>query len=240
MRPTTITGILTRFDAVQVLTAEARLTRTFPGGPITALFIARQGPDAAELGRFTLTTSSSDGLDAMYDTAVRQIDEIYALGLRTGRLQSEPDLAMELAPLVSSGPAIGAPIASGEDSAAASANIEVAMATPDSATASNLEALLRATSGVTSVTITSLSLSGTSRVLISYDVARESLDHALDGNGLRLVNENGQTVLRRRLPQDAPVPAPRKQAEIAPRSPANDRLRAASMPAAAQSAVPPQ
>ena len=83
------------------------------------------------------------------------------------------------------------------------------MATPDAATASELESLLRATPGVTAVTITSLSLGGTSRVLIGYDVPRDSLEYALDGRGLRLVIENGQTVLRRRLPSDAPARAPK-------------------------------
>lgn len=202
-------NILTRFDAVQVLTAEARLTRAFPGGPITALFIARQGPDASELGRFTLTTATPDGLDAMYDAAVRQIDEIYATALRSGRLQSETDLAMELAPLIGTGPTIGAPIAADGDDAAVASSIEALMATPDAATASELESLLRATPGVTAVTITSLSLGGTSRVLIGYDVPRDSLEYALDGRGLRLVIENGQTVLRRRLPSDAPARAPK-------------------------------
>ena len=214
-------NILTRFDTVQVLTAEARLTRGWPGGPVTALFIARAGPDAGELGRFTLNAASPDGLDAMFDTAVRQIDDIYANALRTGRLQSEPDLSLELAPLLGNGPYIGAPIVSAVDTGGGMlATVEAAMATPDAATVTAIEAQLRATPGVTAVTMTSLSLGGTSRVLISYDVARDSLEYALDGKGLRLAAENGQTVLRRRLPNDLPVPAPKPPVALPPDAPA--------------------
>ena len=228
-------NILTRFDAVQVLTAEARLTRSWPGGPTTALFIARQGPDAGELGRFTMTAATPDGLYAMFDAAVRQIDEIYAIALRAGRLQSEPDLSMELAPLLGSGPFIGAPVVAASDSGAGAASLEVAVLTPDSATASAIEAQLRATPGVTSVTIVSLSLGGTSRVLIGYDTARDSLEYALDGKGLRLISGAGETVLRRRLPGDVPVAAPKPPVEAPVVLPETPPPAAQAIP----SAIPP-
>lgn len=203
-------NILTRFDAVQVLTAEARLSRRWPGGPITALFIARAGPDAHELGRFTLTAATSEGLDAMLDAAVRNIDDIYAGALRDGRLQSEPDLSQELEPLLgTTGPMIGArPAAPGDDEGAIAAAIDVLVATPDSATAAAIEALVRTARGITSVTTTSLSLGGTSQLLIGYNVSRPLLDYGLDMKGLRLVPGPGGTVLRRRLPTETPLPLP--------------------------------
>ena len=202
-------NILTRFDTVQVLTAEARLTRSWPGGPINGLFIARAGPDAGELGRFTLSAASPEGLDAMLDTAVRQIDMIYAGALRDGRLQSEPDLSQELAPLLSTGPLIGAPSSTvAAEPGAITSTLELLVPTPDAATAANVEAELRGTPGIASVTTTSLSLGGTSQILISFNVSRPTLDYNLDGKGLRLTNNNGQTVLRRRLPDEAPLPAP--------------------------------
>ena len=234
-------NILTRFDAVQVLAPEARLTRAWPGGPISALFIARQGPDAQELGRFTLTAAGPDGLDAMLDDAVRRIDEIYAVALRLGRLQGEPDLSLELAPLLGSGPAIGAPLVGVNPTAGAiAASIEAAFATPDAATANLVEAQLRATSGVTGVTLTSLSLGGTSRVLIAYDTPRDALDYALDGKGLRLVADGGQTVLRRRLPGDAPIPPPAPPVVALPVVvPPVGSPPVAATPSATPAAVPP-
>lgn len=203
-------NVLARFDAVQALTAEARLVHAWPGGPITGLFIARQGPDAEELGRFSLRTASPEGLNAMLDTAVERIDAIYSAALRDGRLQSLPDLGVELTPLIGTGPLIGAPIVADNPAMGSiAASVEALVATPDAATVGAIEAALRATAGVTSVTTTSLSIGGTSRFLINYDVPRDALDYALDGKALRLVTENGLTILRRRVAGDPVVPPPK-------------------------------
>jgi hypothetical protein len=216
-------NILNRFDTVDVLTAEARLVRSWPGGPITGTFIARHGPDATELGRVSLRAADDAGLDAMLDTAVRQLDEIYAAALQDGRLRSEPDLTADLAPIIGNAPMIGEP--EGGDlsvSSAPSTSIDAAMATPDAATAAALEALLRGTPGVTGVTITSLSLGGTSRLLLSHTGARDALLFELDNRGLRLVSENGQMVIRRRREGDVPVPRPITAPPVpAPADPAN-------------------
>ena len=202
-------NILNRFDAVDVLTAEARLVRQWPGGPVTGLFIARHGPDATELGRVRLQTGDDAGVDAMLDTAVRQIDAIYTAALRDGRLRSETDLTADLAPLIGTGALIGEPVSADQGGVeVSSTSVEAAMATPDAATAGALETALRGTPGVTGVTITSLSLGGTTRLLFSHIGSRAALLYALDRRGLRLVAENGQTVLRRRRDGDAPVPPP--------------------------------
>ncbi len=203
-------NILNRFDAVDVLVAEARLVRAWPGGPINALFIARHGPDATELGRFTLTATGDEGLDAMLDTAVRQVDEIYATALRDGRLRSEVDLSADLAPIIAAAPNIGGAVGEegSDETAVAGTSVEALVATPDAASANAIESLLRGVSGITSVTTTSLSLGGTSRLIIGYAGARDALLYALDAKGLRLVAENGAMVLRRRIAGDAPVPPP--------------------------------
>ncbi len=203
-------NILNRFDTVDVLTAEARLTRTWPGGPVRGLFIARHGPDATELARFALASADEAGIPAMLDQAVRRLDAVYTAALRDGRLQSEPDLTADLAPIMASAPTIGALSAGGEEGSevADAASLEALVATPDAATASAIEAQLRGAAGVTGVTTTSLSLGGSSRLLITYLGSRAALAYALDGRGLRLVTENGETVLRRRRDGDAPLPPP--------------------------------
>jgi hypothetical protein len=202
-------NILNRFDTVDVLTAEARLLRSYPGGPITATFIARHGPDATELGRATLRSADDNGLDAMLDAGVRKIDEIYSAALQDGRLRSEPDLTADLAPVIANAPFIGG-IETGAAAmaGAAVATIEAAMVTPDAATAAALETLLRGTPGVTGVTITSLSLGGTSQMLVSHNNPRDAFLYELDQRGLRLVVENGVMVVRRRREGDVPVPRP--------------------------------
>ncbi len=207
-------NILNRFDAVDVLTAEVRLMRQWPGGPIEALFIARHGPDATELGRFGLRTSAESGLDAMLDQGVRRIDAIYAEALRDGRLKSEPDLSTDLAPIMSAGALIG----SGEAVTAvgnAAGGIEVEAATPDPAAVDAIERQLRSAPGVSGVTITSLSLGGTSKLVIGYGSSYELLLYSLDQKGWRIVNEGGVTILRRRRAGEAPVPRPATIADLA-------------------------
>jgi hypothetical protein len=99
--------IMARFDTVDVLLAEAQLSRSFPGGPIRGLFIARHGPDGTELGRFALIVRSEDGLPGLMDEGVRRIDALYADALRAGQLRAEADLAVDIAPLAEDAPLIG-------------------------------------------------------------------------------------------------------------------------------------
>ena len=99
--------IMARFDTVDVLLAEAQVTRSFPGGPVRALFVARHGPDGEELGRFVLSVRSEAGLAGLMDEGVRRIDALYADALRAGRLRSEADLAIDMAPLTEDVPLIG-------------------------------------------------------------------------------------------------------------------------------------
>jgi hypothetical protein len=121
--------IMARFDTVDVLLAEAQVTRSFPGGPVRALFIARHGPNGEELGRVVLTVKSEAALPALMDEGVRRVDGFYASALRAGRLRAETDLGIDLAPLVEDVPLIGA--APVEDDAAPAE----AMPAPPAATA---------------------------------------------------------------------------------------------------------
>jgi hypothetical protein len=198
-------NILNRFKAVDVLIADVKLTRSWPGGPIDALFVARHGPDATELGRFSLRTNSPAGLDAMLDTGVRQVDAIYAQALRDGRLRAEPDLSADLAPIVSAAPIIATTDAGVDVS---SGGIDAEVATPDSSDWTAIERKLRATPTVTGVTLTSLSLGGSSRIVIRHNDTRELLDYWLDQNALRLVPVAGGLLLRPREPSDPVVAKP--------------------------------
>ena len=196
-------NILNRFGSTDVLIAEVRVVRDYPGGPVAATFIARHGPDATELGRFALRTSAENGLDAMLDAGVRQVDLIYSQALREGRLVSEPDLTAELEPILSLSPDIvsgGGFVTSG--------GTEAEVETPDAKALSEIEALLRSTPTVTGVSLTSLSLGGTSRLVIGHSGTIEMLRYQLDQKGLRLVTTPTGELLRRRRPTDPRVPAP--------------------------------
>ena len=224
-------NILNRFGSIDVLIAEVRLVRSFPGGPVAAEFIARHGPDATELGRLSLR-ANADGLDAMLDEGVRAIDTIYAHALREGRLVSEPDLTAELEPIISLAPDIAGPVFAG------GASIEADVATPDGTAFAEIEAVLRATPTVGGVTLTSVSLGGISRVAIRYTDTPEMLRYQLDQKGLRLAETATGMLLRRRVAGDVPVPAPVVvSAETAPALPG--ALPVPALPAPAQPAAPP-
>lgn len=193
-------NILNRFRAADVLTAEAKLDRTYPGGPIVGTFTARHGPDSALLARFKLQVRSATQLDRMLDMAVSRIDAHYAKALREGRLRSDPTLIADLAPPVSAAPSIGM--------AAPVLGLEVNVATPDAATWAGLSSALRSTPTVNGVTLLSLSLGGTSRVRIGHSDSYDWLLYNLDQRGLRIDVGEGGLRLRRKVTGDAPVPKP--------------------------------
>ena len=193
-------NILNRFRAADVLTAEAKLDRTYPGGPIVGTFTARHGPDSTLLARFKLQVRSATQLDRMLDMAVSRIDANYAKALREGRLRSDPTLIADLAPPVSAAPTIGM--------AAPVLGLEVNVATPDAATWAGLSSTLRGTPTVSGVTLLSLSLGGTSRVRIGHSDSYDWLVYNLDQRGLRIDVGEGGLRLRRKAPGDVPVAKP--------------------------------
>lgn len=197
-------NILNRFRASDVLTAEVVLTRAWPGGPVAAVAIARHGPDAVELGRVALRTPTAAGLDAMLDDAVRQVDAIYARALREGRMATEAGLIVELAPLEIGASSIG----EGVPAAAAGSGVEALVITPDAKAYAEIEALLRGTPTVRSVGLLSLSLGGTSRIVIRTLDGGVGLAYELDRRGLRLAPVEGGTLLRRKIAGDPVVPPP--------------------------------
>ena len=205
-------NILNRFKAVDVLIAEVKLDHDYPGGPVSATFIARHGPDATELGRFGLRTSAADGLAAMLDEGVRKIDAIYGDALRNGQLRSEADLTTELNPVGSIGTDFGVTTESG--GAVPSGGVDAEVITPDAASWNAIETLLRGTPTVTGVSLTSLSLGGTSRISIRHSDSFDMLAYQLDQRGLRLAPSTGGLLLRKKQPSDPAVAAPPTADEI--------------------------
>ncbi|MFC3713701.1 heavy-metal-associated domain-containing protein [Sphingoaurantiacus capsulatus] len=194
-------NILNRFRAADVLTAEAKLDRTYPGGPVIGSFVARHGPDATELTRFRLQIRSSTQLDRMLDQAVSRIDAAYGQALREGRLRSDPTLTADLAPPVNLAPVIAM-------TAVSASGVELNVATPDATTWSSVESALRSTPTVSGVTLVSLSLGGTSRIRIGHSDSYDWLLYNLDQRGLRIDVGEGGLRLRRKVAGDVVVPRP--------------------------------
>lgn len=190
---------LLRYAAADVLVAEARLDRTWPGGPVTGRFRALHGPDGEEMGRFTLAAASEADLPAMLDRAVRQMDALYVEALRAGHLKADEDLTVPLTPAFEGGG--GAPEIA---EASAGASITVEAATPDGAATTDVQDRVRRAPSVIGVAIDNLVLGGTSKLRITYAGRIEDLRYDLDQAGLRLEG----TRLHARRPDEAPLPAP--------------------------------
>jgi hypothetical protein len=223
-------NILNRFRAADVLMAEAKLDRSYPGGPVTGTFTARHGPDGTLLARFKLSVPTATQLDRMLDEGVRRIDANYALALREGRLRSDPELTADIAPPAGSAPiiALTAPVV----------GLEVNVATPDASAWAALESAVRGTPTVNGVTLLSLSLGGTSRIRIGHSDSYEWLIYNLDQRGLRIDQGEGGLRLRRRVAGDAPVPRPITIEEIEAAQAGGATVTTAAPPAPATPATP--
>ncbi|WP_379546020.1 heavy-metal-associated domain-containing protein [Qipengyuania sp. DSG2-2] len=85
-------NILNQFGASDVIVAIAKLDHEYPGGPVTARFIARYGPDNTYLDGFTLRVANPRQIPAMYNKAIERFDTIYEAALADGRLKPDPTL----------------------------------------------------------------------------------------------------------------------------------------------------
>lgn len=195
--------VLDQYGASDVLVAETRLERAFPGGPVVAHFVARHGPDGDVLGRFALKTGAAAGLEALLDEGVRRIDMIYTQALRSGQLKPDPKLRFDDVP------DIDLSISLAPQAAIVGAQgVEVTVETPDADAVQAIERAIRRAYGVTGTMVTSLSLGGNSRIQISYGGDLATLRWALDQQGWRIDGDVSDYRLRKRRSGEAAVPRP--------------------------------
>jgi len=91
-------NILDLYGAANVLVAEVRLDRLYPGGPSKALFVGKFGPDGRTLGSFELTAKDSNDLPRMMSEGVQRMDELFARALALGIVRGDPDLIIQPPP----------------------------------------------------------------------------------------------------------------------------------------------
>jgi hypothetical protein len=191
--------ILARADAVDVLVAEARLVRRYPGGPVLAHFTARQGAGGPELARLSLQVASEQRLDLLLDEGVRRLDAAFAAAWRDGRIRGRPELANDVM-AVPDAPLIG----SGGDGDTGN-DLLVAVITPDNASLAAAQRLLR---GITpDVLVRQVAPGGTSRIGVSLPGGEEALRTALGQRGWSLDWQGADLVMRRQPPMPPANPA---------------------------------
>ena len=91
-------NILDLYGAANVLVAEVRVDRLYPGGPTKALFVGRFGPDAKILGSFELIARNSNDLPRMMSEGVQKMDELFVQAHAAGIVRGDPDLIIQPPP----------------------------------------------------------------------------------------------------------------------------------------------
>ena len=85
-------NIIDLYGAADVLIAEVRLHRLYPGGPAYARFVGRHGPDRDILGGFDLQAKDSADIPRMMAEGVQRMDALFTRALAAGRLVRDPSL----------------------------------------------------------------------------------------------------------------------------------------------------
>jgi hypothetical protein len=190
--------LLDQYGAADVVMPEVHLRRSFPGGPASATFIARHGPDNRVLGQVSLRVANSAAIPKMLDEGVRRLDAIYAEALAAGALVPDPSLIVpepppieefveeELPTTTVRKPTTQAPLgplAPGETPTGAVQNFTIQVTTPDAAAVNRAEIAVSRVRGVTSALTTSLELGGTSTLRVTFAGDGEALAAALQAQG---------------------------------------------------------
>lgn len=196
-------AVLDQYGGSDVLMPTVKLYRQWPGGPVIAVFQARQGPDNRLLTQFTLRVGSVSGIPALLDAGVRRLDEAYQSALRAGYLRSDPGLSYV--------PPSEVPVEDDEAGEAlvtdvpikASVGISVQFDTPGVAAVNATEAALRTVPGVTAANTSSLALGGVSVMAVAFAGVPDDFKAALEARGWQVFG-SGTTLRIRRAPRLLP------------------------------------
>ncbi|QTD56820.1 heavy-metal-associated domain-containing protein [Parasphingorhabdus cellanae] len=208
--------ILDQFGAADVIVPIVRMQYEYPGGPVTARFSARYGPDNKYIESFTLKTKSSDGIPSMMNQAIERLDKIYTSALSRGVLRTDKSLIVEddgfdlealeqeiEAELASETGISSIESSSGGDAnsvegegntaaaAGAATTVTIQFDTPDVGAVSRGESSVRSVPGVSSASTSSLALGGVSVMRVSFTGNLSDLASALRSRGWQVQQGSG-------------------------------------------------
>ncbi|WP_188065443.1 heavy-metal-associated domain-containing protein [Sphingobium sp. KCTC 72723] len=203
--------LLDQYGAADVVIPIARLDRQYPGGPVTATFTARYGPDNSLIGSFSLRASNDSGLPKLLDEGARRIDELYIRALNDGRLRPDPSLIIE-EPVDPAAleieNATDVPVDAidiGTTTTTTTSSFSIQFDTPDVGSIGAGESAVRAIPGVRSASTSSLALGGTSVMQVSFEGTVDMLRNGLQARGYSVaVAGNTLRITRRQSPQPQP------------------------------------
>ena len=213
--------ILDQFGAADVIIPIVRMEREYPGGPVTAHFTARYGPDSKFIDSFSLKTKSSTGIPAMMDQAIGRLDSIYTNALSRGVLKTDKSLVIEdpidleaLEKEIEAELAAEGSNSNGDNSGSGSADIvedtnavetptqtaitvTIQFNTPDVGAVGRGESSVRSIPGVSSASTSSLALGGVSVMRVSYTGDLATLASALRAKGWQVQQGGGALRINR-------------------------------------------
>ena len=194
-------NILDYYGAADILVAQVEVHRLFPGGPASAHFVARHGPDGEVVGSFDIHDRDGGDLQPLMNKGAQQMDQLFTAALNSGRLHRDPSLNL---PPAAPSPEAAAAEQVVTDVAPAQA-YPLLVAAPDAAWLSYAIGSIRSVPGVDSVTETSVALGGTSSVVAAYHGDISALRAALMARGWSVDYESGQLRLSRSAGSTAPT-----------------------------------
>jgi hypothetical protein len=193
--------LLDQYGAADVIVPEVHLKRLYPGGPATATFTARHGPDNKFLGRFTVRGSSGTPMAKLLDEGVRGLDLLYTRALSAGLLAPDPSLIVPEPPIIEeieeaeeTGPAAEreervlptGPLPTGPVPSGPTVTLTIAVDTPDQGTIGRAELSVSRVPGVSSAFTTNPEVGGTSTMRVTYNGDPAALAAALQAQGWRV------------------------------------------------------
>lgn len=194
---------LMRYGAEDLAVAEAKLDRRYPGGPVVGDFRIYFGPSRVLIGQARLVASNPAEVGSMLDQAVAQLDQAMNKAYDAGKLKKTK--VIDFSQITASAPVEPEPTIGVQSFR----GIDVLVETPNSSGWAALEQRLRAIPSVNGLTLTALSLGGTSQVRISYGTSLDWLRYDLDQAGIRLVSlADGRWTIRPKRQGDPSVPRP--------------------------------
>jgi hypothetical protein len=196
-------NVLDLYGAANVLIAEVRVDRLYPGGPSKAQFVGRFGPDGKILGSFELVARNGNDLPRMMTEGVQRMDQLFVQAHSAGIVRGDPDLIIQPPPpeeleLVEEAPALALP---------APTVVQVLVIEKGDANAvAQSVAQIRGLAGVVWVTQAALP-NGNANLSVNFRGDAVSLGSALSSRGWAVTNRGGVLyVTRGAAPGVAPSP----------------------------------
>lgn len=197
-------NVLDLYGAANILIAEVRIDRLYPGGPAKAQFVGRFGPDGDILGSFELVARNSNDLPRMMSEGVQRMDQLFVQAHSAGLVRGDPDLIIQPPPpeeveiVEEAGPAVVLPTPT---------VVQVLVIEKGNADAvAQSVAQIRGLGGVIWVTQAALP-NGNANLSVNFRGDANSLGSALSSRGWAVTNRGGVLyVTRGAAPGVAPSP----------------------------------